>query len=131
MSKDYVGNADIIRGNTFSTIRGELERHFSESKTPVILVDTIGEDALDDDVGYAIYRYSKKPVYGKEVEPQIIAEISFDDIYIYGLNKKLSDNIRWDRLCINSYLAKHCCRNKIFITIGALNMIENLPSNCH
>ena len=129
--KDFIETSRIIEGDPFIVIRGELERHFSESNTTVILIDTVGTSSSDDMVGYGIYRYSEKPVYGKELIPELIKTIGFDDIYCYGVDHGLKEEISWDRPCINSYLEEYCCKDKIFITIDALNKIENLPSNCY
>lgn len=125
MKRDYISEAEVIEGDIFAVTRGKLERHFEECKTPVILIDILGEDVFDDNVGFIVYKYSKMPKKGEEAESTIIAEISFDDIMYYGIDKKLRLDINWNKIFLNKYLATHCNRNKIFITIRAIKLCDN------
>ena len=69
----------------------------------------------DEERGISIAKY-----YNNTSTPAFIKKISIADIEDYGFEHNLGD-CNWAGAAVNKYIAKHCNRNKLFITSWAYN----------
>lgn len=115
--KNYVELAELLTGETSEIIEEIKQKEFAIRKTPIVVIDIFGDDSDDNDEerGISIAKY-----YNNTSTPAFIKKISIADIEDYGFEHNIGD-CNWTGAAVNKYIAKHCNRNKLFITSWAYN----------
>lgn len=115
MKKNYVEIAELIPGENSEVMEEIKLMEFSISKTPIVVIDIYEDDDDPEEKGISIAKY-----YSNTPTPAYIKKISVAEIEDYGIKYELGD-CNWTKIVVNKYIAKHCNRNKLFITSWAYN----------
>lgn len=120
--KQYIQNAEIIRGDFEARMWSIANHELAMKKTPIIAIDAITEDGLPY---YEICKYTKRPIYNERAPYEVIHTISEEEI-LRTANKDSESTEIVDIVTeyINKFCSKHCKRNKIFISEYAMKQMQ-------